>query len=149
MSYAPQFDLSTFDLLGPEWKRGILGCLVESLVMANRAYLRDFPATPSIYDAGVTYVFNRDQWKDIPSILRDRTGDCKDFTAWRVAELRRHGIKAAPYVTDRLIQTPDKSVVMYHVLVRIPVMNLDGSISWRLEDPSRMLGMTGIDGNDL
>lgn len=149
MPYAPQFDLSTFDALGPEWKRGILGVLVESLVMADRAYLRDYPHTPGIYDAGVRYFFNRDQWKDIPSILRDGTGDCKDFTAWRVAELRNQGIKAAPYVTDRLIYAPDRAVTMYHVLVRIPIAMPDGSIEWRLEDPSRMLGMTGIDGSDL
>lgn len=134
MPYCPQFELATFDLLDPSWKRGILGGLVEALVLADRAYLRDHPETPSIYDAGIPYVFNRDRWQDIPTmLLKRREGDCKDFTAWRVAELRQQGIKAAVHVTDRLITGPDGRLTMYHVLVRLP-----GGL---LEDPSRMLGM--------
>lgn len=133
MPYCPQFELATFDMLDAAWKRGILGGLVEALVLADRAYLRDNPDTPSIYDAGVPYVFNRDRWQDIPTMLKRREGDCKDFTAWRVAELRQQGIRAAVHVTDRLISGPDGRLTMYHVLVRLP-----GGL---LEDPSRMLGM--------
>lgn len=137
MPYCPRFELGSFDALGPEWKRGILGGLVESLVLPNRAYLRDFPHTPGLYDAGIPYVFNRDRWQDIPTMLQRGEGDCKDFTAWRVAELRQQGERAAVHVTDRLIHSPDGKLVMYHVLVRRP--QPDGT--WRLEDPSRMLGM--------
>jgi hypothetical protein len=133
MPYCPKFELATFDALGPSWKRGILGALVEALVMADRAYLRDYPDTPSLYDAGIPYVFNKDRWQDIPTMLVRREGDCKDFTAWRVAELRQHGIKASVHVTDRLISSPDGRLTMYHVLVRLP-----GGL---LEDPSAMLGM--------
>lgn len=133
MPYCPRFELRAFDVLDPAWKRGVLGALVESLVMADRAYLRDFPNTPPLYQAGVKYVFNRDRWQDIPTVIAYGEGDCKDFTAWRVAELRQHGIRAAVHVTERKIFGPDGRTHMYHVLVRFP----DGSI----EDPSRMLGM--------
>lgn len=133
MPYQPRFELDVFDVLDPAWKRGVLGALVEALVLADRAYLRDNPRTPSLYDLGVRYVFNQDRWQDIPAIIRWGEGDCKDFTAMRVAELRASGIRAAVDVTDRLITGPDGRTTMYHVRVRFP----DG----RIEDPSRMLGM--------
>jgi hypothetical protein len=135
MAYRPQFELACFDVFGEGWKRGILGMLVEALVLANRAYYRDFPNTPSVYDSGVTYVFNSDHWQDIPTMLASGEGDCKDFTAWRVAELRSKGERACVHVTNRLLTSPDGTVQMYHVLVRRE--------NGMLEDPSRMLGMTG------
>lgn len=133
MPYCPRFELDAFDVLGDSWKRGILGALVEALVMADRAYLRDNPQTPSLYDLGIRYVFNRDRWQDIPTMLRMGEGDCKDFTAMRVAELRTMGVKASVDVTSRLILGPDGRTTMYHVRVRLP--------NGMIEDPSRMLGM--------
>lgn len=133
MPYCPGFELRAFDVLDPAWKRGVLGALVEALVMADRAFLRDFPFTPPLYQAGVHYEFNRDRWQDIPTVIARGEGDCKDFTAWRVAELRQKGIRAAVHVTEREIFGPDGKTHMYHVLVRLP--------NGQLEDPSRILGM--------
>jgi hypothetical protein len=127
--YGPCFELSTFELLDHPWKRGILTYLVEVLITADRGYLRDYPNTPALYQAGVRYFFNRDRWQDIPACLARRTGDCKDLSAWRIAELREHGEAANVDVQVR----QQGNLTIYH----IRVIRGDGSI----EDPSRILGM--------
>lgn len=133
MPYCPRYELSTFDTVDPNFRRGILGALVEALALANAAHLFIHPETPKLYASGVKYVFNRDRWSDIPTCLRLGEGDCKDFTAWRLCELRRDGVNAVPDVTIRDEMTPEGLITIYHVRVRFP----DG----RIEDPSRMLGM--------
>jgi hypothetical protein len=127
--YTPSFELSTFESLPHPWKRGILGSAVETLILADRAYLRYYPGTPTLYTAGVKYEFNRDRWQDIPSTLARRTGDCKDLSAWRIAELREWGEPAEVDITVR----QQGGMTIYHIRVR----RSDGSI----EDPSRILGM--------
>jgi hypothetical protein len=133
MPYTPRLELRTFDELSHAWRRGILGALVEAIILADRAFLRDHPETPPLYQAGVRYLFNRDTWLDIPSVLARGSGDCKDFVAWRCAELRRDGIMATPDVTVRTEDRPSGRITIYHVRVRFP--------NGMLEDPSRMLGM--------
>ena len=133
MPYGPRLELATFDTVDSSFRRGILGALVEVLAMANAAHLQLHPETPKLYGSRVRYVFNRDRWSDIPTALKYGEGDCKDFTGWRLAELRREGIQVSPHVTVRTEMTPKGLVTIYHVLVEYP----DG----RLEDPSRMLGM--------
>lgn len=129
MPYSPCFELSTFEALDHPWKRGILTSLVETLIIADRAYLRDYPNTPPLYQAGVRYLFNRDRWQDIPSCIQRRTGDCKDLSAWRIAELREHGEAANVDVQVR----QEGGLTIYH----IRVVRGNGII----EDPSRILGM--------
>jgi hypothetical protein len=151
--YSPQFELSTFEALDPSWKRGILGGLVEVLVRADRAYLRSYPATPPLYRSGVHYVFNRDRWQDIPTTLARREGDCKDFSAWRIAEYRREGIPAAVDVTVRTTTTKEgQKFTIYHVRVRLPRGLAHVIPAWarakddhHVEDPSRALGMGRIE----
>jgi hypothetical protein len=130
MPYGPCFELLTFDALGHSWKRGVLNALVETLIAADRGYLRDYPNTPHLYRSGVVYEFNRDRWQDIPSCLMRKTGDCKDLSAWLIAWYREHGEpEASPDVTVRT----ERDMTIYHIRVR----RKDGSI----EDPSRVLGM--------
>jgi hypothetical protein len=131
--YAPRFVLRSFDILPEHTKIGVLETLVEALVAANMAFLEAFPRTPLLYESGVRYLEEprgRDDWQDIPETLaRDKTGDCEDLAAWRIAELRFRGEAANPAIRASLI----RGVLTYHVRVR----RSDGSI----EDPSRKLGM--------
>jgi len=125
--------LRSFDILPEHTKIGVLETLVEALVAANMAFLEAFPRTPLLYESGVRYLEEprgRDDWQDIPETLaRDKTGDCEDLAAWRIAELRFRGEAANPAIRASLI----RGVLTYHVRVR----RSDGSI----EDPSRKLGM--------
>jgi hypothetical protein len=125
--------LRSFDILPERIKVRVLETMVEALVAANMAYLEAFPRTPLLYESGVRYLEEprgRDDWQDIPETLaRDKTGDCEDLAAWRIAELRMHGESARPAVRASVI----RGVLTYHIRVR----RADGSI----EDPSRELGM--------
>ena len=146
MAYCPRYELGTFDdpRIDAAWKVGILRQGLAPIIMANRAYLRTHPEWPGLYKAGLKgYKFNRDHWRDIPTLLKYGEGDCKDFTAVRIAELLDgydprfpYGVRAAVHVTtDRRTLDTGENVTMYHVLVRFP--------NGTLEDPSRMLGMPG------
>jgi hypothetical protein len=73
----------------------------------------------------------QEDWKDIPTCLRDGIADCEDLACWRAAELTvRDGIPARPSFTYKV--RPNGSY-LYHITVLYP----DGS----REDPSRLLGM--------
>lgn len=113
----------------------IVESMLRALISADSTYLAKHPETPPLYQSGVVY--QRDQpgkekWKTIPGVLRRGSGDCKDFASWRVAELLRRGDRARVVLRKR--QRPDGSW-LYHIVVQ----RGDGS----LEDPSRILGMTG------
>lgn len=111
----------------------VLNILLKALVDIDVEYLKDNPQTPSIYQSGVRYVEEPagiEDWRDIPTCLREREGDCEDFSCWRVAELRRQGIAAVPIFGFRTLSNGD---VVYHIRVQYP----DGKI----EDPSKILGM--------
>lgn len=110
----------------------VLGVLLHALSAANVAYLREHPATPPLYQAGVRYraePFPREEWRGVAEVLRERHGDCEDLACWRVAELRRRGVQAEPIFRHRQVGR----LSVYHILVRLP----DGSV----EDPSALLGM--------
>lgn len=109
--------------------------LAEALIQCNLIYLRRHPDTPSLYDSGVRYVSETgsEDWKDIHYCIKDGFGDCEDLACWRVAELRRQGIKAKAGLRHRYI--PREEITLYHVLARWP--------NGRLEDPSKKLGMKG------
>jgi hypothetical protein len=131
--YSPKFVLRSFDILPEQTKVRVLESLVEALVAANVAFLEAFPRTPLLYESGVRYVEEprgRDDWQDIPETLsRDKTGDCEDLAAWRIAELRVRGEPARPAIRAGML----RGVLTYHVRVR----RADGTV----EDPSRKLGM--------
>lgn len=111
-----------------------LTCLLGGLMEIDKLYLREHPATPSIYDAGVIYKEEppgREDWQDIPTSLRRKDMDCEDAATWRAAELSvRQGIDARPTFTWK--QRPS-GAFLYHIQTTYP----DG----RVEDPSRTLGM--------
>jgi hypothetical protein len=110
-----------------------LSVLLDALFNINRIWLRAHPTTPALYRAGVVYraePIGQENWRDIPSVLRDRYGDCEDLACWRAAEIvEREKIAARPAFRWR--RKPGYAV--YHIFVRLP----DGTT----EDPSRRLGM--------
>lgn len=110
---------------------------LEALVNHDRLWLRQYPDTPDIYDSGVKYK-HKDEieapaWQDIASCIGKKYGDCKDFAAWRVAELReRYGVDCHPVIVWRKVG----EAYRFHALVEFA----DGST----EDPSVALGMPQI-----
>jgi hypothetical protein len=109
---------------------------VTGLALVNRVIL-DYYNLPPLYQMGMRYHVpkevesgrSREQWKDIATLLKDRWGDCKDFTAWRLAELWKAGKQA--YAESRVYR--EGKSLLFHTYIRFP----DGST----EDPARTLGM--------
>lgn len=108
-----------------------LRVFLHGLAAVNLDYLREYPATPKLYQSGVRYQaeWDTEEWQDIPTTIERRYGDCEDLASWRIAELLAHGVKAGPFIRFRR----DGNWLRYHVMVRHD--------SGRLEDPSRVLGM--------
>jgi len=133
--YAPHFQLRAFDTLTDHAKSDALTHLLEALTAVNMAWLREHDGAPWLYRSGVRYEEEppgRDEWQDIPETIARREGDCEDLACWRLAELRvREGEHATPFVKHAVLGPR----TIYHVAVR----RADG----RLEDPSRILGMSG------
>lgn len=71
-----------------------------------------------------------------PELYRRGKGDCNELVPVRLAELWRVGITASPYLTRSPVPN-ERGGMSYHAIVQFP----DGSY----EDPSRILGMGGID----
>lgn len=123
--------------IGPPTIENLRVCS-EALVALNLAFLRKAGGrVPPLYRSGVRYrreaapppgQLRLERFQMIPEVLRNRAGDCEDLSAWRVAELRRGGVRAIPWI----VQSGQR---LYHVQVRHP----DG----RIEDPSKILGMRG------
>lgn len=96
---------------------------------------------PSLYKSGIYYKTTppATEWHDIPSLLRDGFGDCKDLVAYRVAELRSQGIECKPCIKwkmDKIVMNGKLSPIL---LIHVMVLHRDNSI----EDPSAILGMGG------
>lgn len=111
--------------------------LLEALVNINRLWLKMHPECPGIYESGVRYQreFDTEDWRDIPTIIKDGGGDCEDLAAYLCAWYReRKGIKCRPFIKWRKYD----NFYLYHVLVQMP----DG----RMEDPSARLGMYDKEG---
>lgn len=125
-----------------------LKVLLDALTALDQWFIRHHAPRP-LYASGVVYG-RTDLWETIPALYaasyhgtdRDdstfrprfgRFGDCKSFTAARVAELRERGLAAEPVF--RFATRPGGSN-LFHILVR-----------WRdsqgeyWEDPSARLGM--------
>ncbi|SRR5581483_2198043 len=139
MGYVAGFQLASMDHLPPNRRQNILHALVEALTWANMQWLEENPGTPSLYGASPMYQLkvrpmSIDFWADIPTVMSQGGGDCKDFTAWRIAELRRAGnAMVVPEIRYLPQCLPTGEVVnLWHVLVR------QGP---KVEDPSKLLGM--------
>jgi hypothetical protein len=133
--------------------------MLDCLYNINCMWLKAHPEAPDIYASGIVeknpgrFVsgavpkglkrsqltklkyeeepLGQEDWKDIPSCLKDGIADCEDLACWRAAELTvRYGVAARPVFTYKV--RPNGSY-LYHITVLYP----DG----RKEDPSRMLGM--------
>lgn len=90
---------------------------------------------PLLYASGVRYQREdgTEDWQDTLTTLEKGWGDCEDLAAWRTAELRVcYGRRAHPFLTFR----EDDRGFHYHALLWVM-----GPSGWRLEDPSRKLGM--------
>ncbi len=109
-----------------------LRTLLRALVAINEDYLREYPYTPRLYDAGIVYD-RTDIWDSIPALYRRRYGDCKSLTCALVAERHAAGREAEPvfrWIAQRKGFGPFD--VLYHILVL-------GEDGW--EDPSKVCGM--------
>lgn len=108
----------------------LIEAMTEGLAHVNSVLLDFFPKIPGIYAFRPKYrVDGKEQWKDIGVIITERYGDCKDFVAWRLAELWRQGVSAkAEAILER-----HKNRLQFHVFIRYG----NGTV----EDPARELGM--------
>lgn len=146
--YLAGFELASFESLPLDEQRHCIYYLLEGLAGIDRLYLARNPRTPALYDFGPRYVvkerpfvqfrkesmmsvipFKIDRWQDIPRTMQLRQGDCKDFAAWRVAELRQQGHPDVGFYV-KPIRMNDLQI--FHILVRKGIL---------LEDPSDLLGM--------
>jgi hypothetical protein len=124
--------------------------MLEALCKINEGHLEQ-RRYPPLYEAGVRYEREQgtEEWLDIPSVIDAGWGDCEDLACWRVAELRKQGVRAGPYVRYRLVD----GVFHYHALVQLyrPQLVREGGclverlVPAGLDDPSRKLGMRPID----
>lgn len=111
--------------------------LLEAGCRLNMLWIKKHPETPLLYKSGVVYKEEdgTEDWKDIPTVIEDREGDCEDLNMYRVAELRvRRRIRCRPFIRWR----EKAGFRLYHVLT---AYTDDGGNIIRIEDPSRRLGM--------
>jgi hypothetical protein len=137
--YTAGFRLASMDLLPIQDRQNMLHALVEALAWADTVWLKRNPGTPPLYQVAPSYhlkvrPMSIDYWDDIPTVMSLGGGDCKDFTAWRIAELRHNGAAmVVPEIKHVRQRGPNGDVIdLWHVYVR------QGA---RTEDPSRILGM--------
>jgi hypothetical protein len=124
-----------------EFSHRCLMWMLECLVNCNREYLRLYPNTPDLKNAGVQYTRERgtEDWSGIKVGLRTKKMDCEDLSSWRVAELReKYNEFARPYVKFRNVH----GFWHYHIML----MRGDRK---RIEDPSKELGMNRDEGKPL
>lgn len=131
--------------------------LLHGLTAHDRFYL-DYNVrngVPPLYGSGVQYERDQNDWRDIPQCLKKKRANCKDFAAWRCAELRMAGIKAKPYIMWHrlpsgfwqfhavvLRQTADEFLPPFMVAPDgKPTMYPSDDGEGIIEDPSRVLGM--------
>lgn len=114
--------------LGHRALHRMLGTLVE----LDCDYLRAHSEVPLLYKSGVRYQLEppgHENWRDIPTCIKEGVGDCEDLACWRCAELIvRYGIDARPTFLWKKLPRG----TLYHIQVLTP----EG-----IEDPSRILGM--------
>lgn len=129
------FELGSFRRGADRQKLGrMLGALLGALFEIDKAYLRDHPGVPELYQSGVRYKaepLGKEDWRDIPRLLETRLGDCEDLACWRAAELAvRRNVDARPVYRWRELPS---GATLYHIVVSLP--------NGQIEDPSARLGM--------
>lgn len=136
--YTAGVELTSMSYLSNERRRNVLLGLCEALSYANYQWLEERGAMP-LYSLAPRYELKVrplaiDFWSDIPRVIEKGSGDCKDFVAWRVAELRKSGVgQAVPYVTYGVVRGPrGGEIVVWHVQV---------AVGPKIEDPAALLGM--------
>jgi len=124
-----------------------LGAMAAGLVQVNLSYLRNHPETPKLYalakQGRVRYQpepIGKEEWCNIPQVIKQGWGDCEDLAAFRCAELISRGVLAVPNISWRA----DGPQTIYHVTVLIGIRKQDKN-SYIEEDPSKILGMRGED----
>lgn len=140
MGYNALLELACFDHLEIERRKTVLFGITEALALADLQWLIQFPGTPRLYQVAPRYdlkvrPLQIDGWSDILTVYTRKAGDCKDFVAIRLAELRKDGnIQAVPYVTHQVMRDPatGQQIVAYHVQL---------ACGGKLEDPAGLLGM--------
>jgi hypothetical protein len=110
----------------------INAAIVTGLALADTAIIERYPNFPRLYDVRPEYRHPRsgERWKDVWTVLHDGWGDCKDFVAWRLAELWLSGINAR---AESSIERHRYGRMLFHTYIVYP----NGAI----EDPSIELGM--------
>lgn len=110
---------------------------------------------PKLYESGVFYEQEKpgkEDWLDLPTLLKLGKGDCEDLACVRVAEIRFYeGIAAEPVIRWKWIPSdelrsqgypedkiPRDGIYLVHVMARYP----DGT-ERVIECPSERLGMRG------
>lgn len=152
MGMTPTFDISMFrktqdgGITPAERRRSqnALYWMMEALCRINQGEIlnqkRLGKPFPMLYDSGIYYLREppgEEQWQDIYVNFAKGNGDCEDLACHRVAELREiYKVPASPFVTFRKV---DGNQFGFHALVA--VRDAAGPNGWRLEDPSRKLGM--------
>ena len=100
-------------------------------IEATRQFVLKRGASRDSADHVVAFLEGMEVFRDVPAVLQLGKVDCDNLSAFRTAELRLAGVKAAPYITWR----DTSRGTTYHALVRWP----DGTS----EDPSLLLGLGG------
>lgn len=132
--YIAGFELPCLDALSVERQRNVYLALVYCLAQINLEYRRQNPGTPRLYSFRPKYIVKQrpmgvDEFSDLPTLIKYRSGDCKDFVAARLSELWQDGIlQATPFITMKRIGNID----CWHVVI---------SVGPNIEDPSANLGM--------
>jgi len=143
----PVFDIDVFRSVGGvvpsdegrrsrEALRHMMTALININVDILRYEARHGNALPVLYRSGIRYQREppgREWWQDIYVNFKRRNGDCEDLACHRAAELRViYNREAVPFITWRMFAGD----VRMHALVMVK-----GPDGWRIEDPSRKLGM--------
>jgi hypothetical protein len=123
---------------------------LQYLVALNKWQLaqKDYPL---LYNSGIYYWTKPPavEWHDIPSLLIEGKGDCKDLVAYRAAELSHYyGVETKPLIKwkwTKILKDKDSrgnpckpywaKCLLVHVILQWP--------SGYIEDPSKILGMGG------
>ena len=105
--------------------------IFTGFVFALMIYMVINPQKINAQDIVLYEIEKGEQFRDIPTIIEDKFGDCDCLACWRVAELQDIGIAARPYIKWR--REGDRWI--YHAVVWLP--------NGKIEDPSMALGMGG------
>ncbi len=134
--YLPLLRLRAWDDFNIEERKISLQAQMESLITHNILFLKKNPHLGDITSYPLKYVMKQrpndvDDWWDIPEVLARGAGDCKDFSAWMVGQLRYRAIADVyPWITSHVYEDPDGEgppVTLYHVRVRVHDQILDPS----------------------